>query len=1488
MTIQTNLSVSPYFDDYTEEKDFYKILFKPGVSVQVRELNQLQTILQNQIQRFGDNVFKQGTIIDGCDIVFHDDLQYVKIKDVTTESDIVDVSRFSGYRVKNQNDITPLEASIITTESGYESTDPNLNTLYIRYINSGFTVGGDPNGQLSFNTNEKLTVYDPNRVVERIEVKNSSQGFSPNDRVVLLSAIEIQNTSGGTTFTSPFTVNEYITDGTANVQIVEISNNAIAGSLVLSVKPTTQNLKNNDQSTWTLFKNSNIQSVETPSKQAVIKSIVGSGAVARLVTKSLGGIDKFNVTSKGSGYIVPPTVSVASVNNQLNNIAQVNAIAQTFIANITAASVADTTGTAYAVTVGEGIVYQKGYFSRVAEQLLLVSKYDNQPDGISVGFETIEDVVNSNEDTSLLDNATGAPNATAPGADRLKLTPRLIALSKAQADSREDFLYIVEFSGGQPYKQNRQTVYNVIGNEIAKRTSEESGDYVLDQFHLQTRSPRVFSQEANNFAIVIDPGKAYINGNRVETVTNFETNIQKGTDIVQVNNANISLNFGNYVRVNQFAGAFNFKVGDVVSLYSTAGQYLTTSIGGTIPTTTALGSQLGTARIRSVVFDSGVPGSPEAVYRLYLFDIKMNSGTNFSNVKSIFYNGTQKGIADPVQEGGSTVLYDTTTSSLLYYAGAPAVQSVSDISYIYRTSNTYQIGTDGSLTIQLGGSEEFPYTGQLSSIQERDIIITPVANTEALTNLTGQINVVSGSNVATFVGGSTTAAAAELKPGDYIKVGTLGYVQISTVANNTYATLRSNATFSASANTFKYAFPANVPISFEYRSDRNFTVDAETKKQMQVYIGTSLSSAQDLNIVYNVRQGSLTPVSKTVNRNKHIRLRLGDNAAYNTGPWCIGVADVFRLNKVYRGANATFSGTDTGITDVTQYFYIDNNHNEDYANISYLYLKPNAKIALANTTSEFLLVSFDHFTTSPGVEGLKSPGGSGTYNIDDTVAIESAVSSINTLEIPEVFGARGDYYDLRDQFDLRPTANGTVTPNSTPASAPINPVEQTYTSLFSASDKKFPAPDSELSATINYYVGRKDRVVIDGSNSFRIVKGTPGKGDTPPEPDNALTIQILDVPAYPSVPFILSANTLRYVDTKIANEKYTTRRLNHYRVTTSINAITRNVLQPRRYTMQDIGSLERRIETLEYYTALSLTETLANKRVIPGFDGLDRFKFGFYVDGFEDYSFADLENPGYSASIVDGYLSPKVNELNLVLNPALGSDPTLTYNEVNFVSQSRATVDVGAETVLGNQTVVCVTQAERTRNNSDSGNVFEEFYYTMSSSSGPVEFYINSRDNWVGAEIFQSNAPNGTWVQTTSSIAAAPITQADVNTKQLRLNGNRRIEHLGSLERTNPAVPASTSWGGFIEDQFKLTWTHNPDKGIYYKIRIYKGGRHGGLISQGKKGTFEYKMCYPVDSTLNTVVNTPTTGFPITYQGTIFGGGGGRVDSATFEFTQLH
>ena len=58
-----DFNVEPYYDDFNESKHFHKILFKPGYSVQARELTQLQSIIQSQIDRFGSHIFKDGSVV---------------------------------------------------------------------------------------------------------------------------------------------------------------------------------------------------------------------------------------------------------------------------------------------------------------------------------------------------------------------------------------------------------------------------------------------------------------------------------------------------------------------------------------------------------------------------------------------------------------------------------------------------------------------------------------------------------------------------------------------------------------------------------------------------------------------------------------------------------------------------------------------------------------------------------------------------------------------------------------------------------------------------------------------------------------------------------------------------------------------------------------------------------------------------------------------------------------------------------------------------------------------------------------------------------------------------------------------------------------------------------------------------------------------------------------------------------------------------------
>jgi hypothetical protein len=490
MALQTDLNVFPYYDDYDPAKNFYRVLFKPGVAVQARELNQLQTILQTQIEKFGDNIFKRGTIIEGCNIVRHPVLPYVKIKDTETDGTQLSVVAYEGLSVRNSSGVT---GYIVKTVAGFESRSPDLNTLYVKYNSSG------SNSNTSvFSAGETLTVFSPQYPIFKTRVNNGSSLFSNNDGVVIVSALAVQNSTGGNAFpTNAFVADQIIQNGVANLKIISTDSTTNSQALILKVKPLGTDLLTANTIKWRISAGDSIRN-STTANVANVVAVIGTGATGSLVTDSLGKVTAISVTSEGAGYYVPPHVTVmkqttstfTDVEIGILNVDALNYKATISVANTLLLPI----GTGYGVTVDEGTIYQKGFFSRVSPQLVVVSKYSNTEFDKSVGFYTAEDIIDSNEDTSLLDNATGTYNYAAPGADRLKLTPELTVLDKAVADANTDFLPIIEFADGRPYKQNQSTVYNVIGDEMAKRTYEESGNYVLDQFIVSTRDSTTFSQ----------------------------------------------------------------------------------------------------------------------------------------------------------------------------------------------------------------------------------------------------------------------------------------------------------------------------------------------------------------------------------------------------------------------------------------------------------------------------------------------------------------------------------------------------------------------------------------------------------------------------------------------------------------------------------------------------------------------------------------------------------------------------------------------------------------------------------------------------------------------------------------------------------------------------------------------------------------------------------------------------------------------------------
>ena len=122
--------MSPYYDDANNaiNDNYHRILFRPAVAVQARELTQVQDILQNQIERFGDNIFVSGTIIKGCNFNFDSSYYYTKILDLRpTDGQPVNPSQYVGMLAHEPT--SNLYAVCVNYVDGFQSQDPDLKTL---------------------------------------------------------------------------------------------------------------------------------------------------------------------------------------------------------------------------------------------------------------------------------------------------------------------------------------------------------------------------------------------------------------------------------------------------------------------------------------------------------------------------------------------------------------------------------------------------------------------------------------------------------------------------------------------------------------------------------------------------------------------------------------------------------------------------------------------------------------------------------------------------------------------------------------------------------------------------------------------------------------------------------------------------------------------------------------------------------------------------------------------------------------------------------------------------------------------------------------------------------------------------------------------------------------------------------------------------------------------------------------------------------------
>ena len=150
MAQKINLNVSPYYDDYDSEKNFYKVLYKPGFPVQARELTTQQSILQDQIQSFGEHIFKEGSVVIPGGIGFDTNYSAVKLNKTNFNLDIsVYINEFLGKKIIGSESGIQAIVKFISLPDNEDVSDV---TLYVNYVT------GDSNSKISaFTDGETLT-----------------------------------------------------------------------------------------------------------------------------------------------------------------------------------------------------------------------------------------------------------------------------------------------------------------------------------------------------------------------------------------------------------------------------------------------------------------------------------------------------------------------------------------------------------------------------------------------------------------------------------------------------------------------------------------------------------------------------------------------------------------------------------------------------------------------------------------------------------------------------------------------------------------------------------------------------------------------------------------------------------------------------------------------------------------------------------------------------------------------------------------------------------------------------------------------------------------------------------------------------------------------------------------------------------------------------------------------------------------------------------
>jgi hypothetical protein len=1334
MTQKTDLNISPYYDDFDSERNFYKVLFKPGYPVQAREVTTLQSILQDQVKSFGSHIFKEGSVVIPGNIAYDGNFNSVKLNPTNFGVDIsLYINNFIGKKVSGQISGTTAIIQFIALPDDLNVEDL---TIYVKYLDSDNNFEFNPfeDGE-SLIAEENITYGNttinagtPFASLLALDATSVGSSASIGDGVYFIrgyfvnvskQTIILDNYTNTPSYRVGLKIDELIITAGDDNSLYDpakgFTNYAAPGAdrfkinLTLT-KKLISDLNDTDFVELLRVENGKIKIIEQKSQYNIIKDYMAE-----------------RTYDESGDYTVEPFN--VSVNNSLNDRLGNNGL---FFNTETTEQKSTPSEDLMCLKISPGKAYVRGYdVEKISTTIIDVAKPRDteKVDNVNVPFEmgnilqvnTVSGTPKQKSTIDLLDQFVGSGTT--------------IGNARVYNFSLTDAPYTNNSTNWNLYLYDIQTYTTLVLNTTISNTELPATSFVKGK-----------SSGASGFAVSAGGASSTINLRQTSgTFSVGEQLIINGLDFPRTIRTITAYSTEDIKSVKQSAstGFSQFTANSVLERF----RFPNEVIGGTISggnTLVSPGKFFTGVRVGSIIRYQTTTGD-ESFNRVTAVS---SSGTSLSIVGVTTVTGVYNG-----------AVTNGTYSSI--FIGAPVVRNENS-GFLYAqlpNSNVSSVNlSDSLLTIseQITGEStdsngvlEFN-TSAISGIssvffesfdQERYSVHYSNGGIGTITSdqfvLSGNTVTISGltsSETGVVVNTTLVKNGIQSKVKTYNKSQTLPIVRSKNPQSGTgiSSSIGDGLTYNqfyglrVQDEEISLNYPDVVKIISIYES---FDSSAPTLDQIQ--FGASASVSTNAIIGENILGNSSKSVARVVSKPSTNVLGV---VYLNSERFEDSETVVFEESNITTEIEAITPGK---YKDITNSYRLDKGQKDQYYDYSKI-------VRNKNTTepSKQLLVVFDYYSVPSNDNG-------------DVFTVLSYDKDRFTHDVPFI-GPRS--VRSSDTLDFRPRVSIFTSDSSSPfdfASRTLNPT-------------RILSPNESSLLGYDYYLARIDKLYLDRNKNFILERGI--SSNTPKAPDKndaVMEIATIKLPPYLYNP---------------------------------ANAVV-TLMDNRRYTMRDIGLIEDRVENLERVTSLSLLEVNTQTLQIQDADGNNRFKSGFFVDDFKNYSFINRGLSSIRVNTSTNEITPITsrNSLKSQIAPESAiTDENLDFSE-NFKLLDPNVVKTGQAVTLKYESIGWIEQAFATK--VENVNPFNVIVYSGNIKLSP------EIDNWVRTvQLPDKNISvtlNSSRTLTNNLTSNVSVTLTPINTQtsenifvdvnDSRRRGGQQISGRNSTQTTTTAVSTNST-----------------------------------------------------------------------------------------------